>query len=95
MRVLTLSAHLRLFLIFEHTDLSMITSWHEVCLLFNKSERSVKEMSERQKADITPEQEKELINILIDSNLYLEMDLDERRDLLNFLAKSYSLSPFK
>ena len=39
---------------------------------------------------ITQEQEKELINILIDSKLYLEMDLIERRKLLDFLAASYS-----
>ncbi len=41
------------------------------------------------------EQEKEIINILIDSSLYLDMDLAERYRLLRFLETSYFGSPAK
>ncbi len=37
----------------------------------------------------TTEQEKEIISILIDSSLYLDMDLKERCRLLRFIASSY------
>jgi hypothetical protein len=35
------------------------------------------------------EEEKELVNILIDSSLYLDMNLVERYRLLHFLMASY------
>jgi hypothetical protein len=35
------------------------------------------------------EQEKEIISILIDSSLYLDMDLKERCGLLRLIASSY------
>ncbi len=35
------------------------------------------------------EREKELIDILIDSDLYLDLDLAERRRLIRFLLASY------
>ena len=35
------------------------------------------------------EQEKEIISILIDSSLYLDMDLAERYRLLHFIVSSY------
>jgi len=35
------------------------------------------------------EEEKELVNILIDSDLYLDMNLVERYRLLHFLMASY------
>jgi|WetSurSiteA1Bulk_404760.scaffolds.fasta_scaffold561558_1 hypothetical protein len=38
---------------------------------------------------ITRDQEKEIINILIDSSLYLGMSLPDRLDLLHFLVSSY------
>ena len=37
----------------------------------------------------TQEQEKEIVNILIDSTLYLGMSLPERQRLLNYLVSSY------
>ena len=35
------------------------------------------------------EQEKEIVGILIDSSLYLDMDLKERCGLLHFIVASY------
>ena len=35
------------------------------------------------------EQEKELINILIDSSLYRDMYPDEKKKLINYLVSSY------
>ena len=35
------------------------------------------------------EQEKEIVKILIDSDLYLDMDLIERKRLLHFIVASY------
>lgn len=46
-------------------------------------------MNEFPIANLTHEQEKEIINILIDSSLYLDMDLAERYRLLRFLETSY------
>jgi hypothetical protein len=46
-------------------------------------------MSEQKIHTITREQEKEIINILIDSTLYLGMSLAERQNLLHFLVSSY------
>ncbi len=37
----------------------------------------------------TPEQEKEIVSILIDSSLYLDLDLAERFRLLHFIVTSY------
>ena len=34
-------------------------------------------------------EEKEIISILIDSSLYLEMPLADRKNLLNFIMASY------
>ncbi len=39
-----------------------------------------------------PEQEREIISILIDNSLYLELDLTERYRLLRFLASSFFAS---
>jgi hypothetical protein len=41
------------------------------------------------------EREKEIVNILIDSNLYLEMDLRERKKLLLFIETAYFNSAAK
>ncbi len=38
---------------------------------------------------VTEEQEKEIIDILIDSSLYLDMPLAERKSLLNFIMARY------
>ena len=38
---------------------------------------------------MTDEKEKELVNILIDSSLYLEMPLVDRKNLLNFIMATY------
>jgi hypothetical protein len=35
------------------------------------------------------EQEKEIVNILVDSSLYLDMSQEERQRLLNYLVRSY------
>jgi hypothetical protein len=35
------------------------------------------------------EQEKEIVNILVDSSLYLGMSQEERQRLLNYLVSSY------
>ncbi len=40
--------------------------------------------------NIEPEQQKELINILMDSELYLDLPLEERYLLLKFLLDCYS-----
>ena len=37
----------------------------------------------------THEQEKEVVNILLDSSLYLDMDLAARYRLLHFIVASY------
>lgn len=34
-------------------------------------------------------QEKEIVNILIDSDLYLDMELAERKNLLHFIETAY------
>lgn len=41
------------------------------------------------------EQEKEIVNILIDSDLYLDMELTERKNLLHFIESAYFSSPAK
>jgi len=46
-------------------------------------------MSEQKINKITREQEKEVINILIDSSLYLGMSSVERRKLLHFIVSTY------
>jgi hypothetical protein len=46
-------------------------------------------MNESLTSRSTLEQEKEIINILIDSSLYLDMDLVERYRLLHFIVSSY------
>ncbi len=47
---------------------------------------------EKKYPNIRPEQQKELINILMDSELYLSMPLEERYLLLNFILDFYSFS---
>jgi len=42
--------------------------------------------------NIKPEQQKELVNILMDSELYLSLPLEERYLLLKFILDSYSFS---
>jgi len=37
----------------------------------------------------TADQEKEILSILIDSSLYLDLDLAERFNLLRFIVSSY------
>lgn len=44
---------------------------------------------EKKIPDIRPELQKELINILMDSELYLSLPLEERYLLLNFILDSY------
>ncbi len=43
----------------------------------------------------TQEQEKEILSILIDSSLYLDLDLAERFNLLRFIVSSYFDSSHK
>jgi hypothetical protein len=42
---------------------------------------------------IRPEHQRELINILMDSELYLDLPLEERHLLLKFILDSYSFTP--
>jgi hypothetical protein len=49
----------------------------------------VSTMGEQKIIKNTREQEKEIINILIDSSLYLGMPLAERQNLLNYIASAY------
>jgi hypothetical protein len=49
----------------------------------------VSAMSEQKINKITREQGKEIINILIDSSLYLGMPLPERQKLLRYIVSSY------
>lgn len=42
--------------------------------------------------NIRPDQQKELINILMDSELYLDLPLEERYLLLKFICDSYLVS---
>jgi hypothetical protein len=46
-------------------------------------------MSEQNVIKISREQEKEIINILIESSLYLGMSLAERQNLLHYLVSAY------
>jgi hypothetical protein len=48
--------------------------------------------TEKKIPNIQPEQQKELVNILMDSELYLSMPLEERYLLLNFILDFYSFS---
>ncbi len=43
----------------------------------------------------TPDQEKEILSILIDSSLYLDLDLAERYNLLHFIVSSYFVASGK
>jgi len=43
----------------------------------------------------TQEQKKEIINILVDSALYLDMDQTDQQELLNYLVTSYCRQPAK
>ena len=68
-------------------------SWHGVCIINSsigkKLERSVIKVGEALTNRSGHEQEKEVINILIDSGLYLDMELVERSRLLRFIVASY------
>jgi hypothetical protein len=44
---------------------------------------------EKEIPNIRPEQQKELINILMDSELYFDLPLEERYLLLKFILNSY------
>ncbi len=44
---------------------------------------------EKKIPNVRPEQQKELVNILMDSELYLSLPLEERHLLLNFILDSY------
>jgi hypothetical protein len=52
-------------------------------------------MSEQKIIKITREQEKEIINILIDSSLYLGMSLADRLDLMHYLVSVYFNLPIE
>lgn len=55
----------------------------------------VNTMSEQKIIKITREQEKEIINILIDSSLYLSMSLADRLDLMHYLVAAYFNLPIE
>jgi hypothetical protein len=44
---------------------------------------------EKEIPTIFPEQQKELVNILMDSDLYLDLPLEERHLLLKYILDSY------
>jgi len=46
-------------------------------------------MKDKKMHNIIPVRQKELINILMDSELYLDMPLEERNMLLKFILQSY------
>jgi hypothetical protein len=46
-------------------------------------------MKETETTERTQEQDKEIVNILIDSDLYLDMELAERKNLLHFIETAY------
>lgn len=52
-------------------------------------------MKETGTARRAQEKEKEIVNILIDSDLYLDMKLTERKNLLYFIETAYFNSPAK
>lgn len=53
-------------------------------------------MSEYKQCGTAQEQEKELMNILVDSSLYRDMSPEDRQKLLNYLVSSYfTINPRK
>jgi hypothetical protein len=52
-------------------------------------------MKEIETTERTQEQDKEIVNILIDSDLYLDMELAERKNLLHFIETAYFSCPAK
>ncbi len=46
-------------------------------------------MNEHEITNVTREQKKEIVNILIDSSLYLDMSQTDRQKLLHYLVASY------
>ena len=50
-------------------------------------------MNDKKMHNIVPERQRELINILMDSELYLDMPLEERNMLLKFILQSYLYPP--
>jgi hypothetical protein len=55
----------------------------------------VNTMGQQKIIKITREQEKEIINILIDSSLYLSMSLADRLDLMHYLVSAYFNLPIE
>jgi hypothetical protein len=66
---------------------SMAIKMHKITIRGCK--RLVHMMNESSENNGSREEEKELVNILIDSDLYLDMNLVERYRLLHFLMASY------
>jgi hypothetical protein len=58
-------------------------------------QKSVSAMAERQTYSTFHEQEREIVTILIDSDLYLDMELEERHRLLQHIVTSFFESPAK
>jgi hypothetical protein len=46
-------------------------------------------MKEKKENQSLQDQEKEIVNILIESSLYVDMSMPERQRLLNYLVTSY------
>jgi hypothetical protein len=46
-------------------------------------------LDRRETAGVTQEQEQKIINILIDSSLFLEMSLEDRKRLIQYLKTLY------
>ena len=49
----------------------------------------MKEKKEKKENQSLQDQEKEIVNILIESSLYVDMSMPERQRLLNYLVTSY------
>ena len=66
--------------------------WHIKCR--NRIKRNwITIMNDKKMHNIIPERQKELVNILMDSELYLDMPLEERNMLLKFILQSYLYPP--
>jgi len=52
-------------------------------------EGSVKKMFNLEITSVTKDKERDIISILIDSSLYLEMSLIDRKNLVNFIMTAY------
>ena len=49
--------------------------------------------NQQETSGLTWEEEKEIVNILIDSSLYLDMSLADRKRLIQYILTMYSESP--